>query len=54
MLASGEDLRARWERMDATLRSQVLDEMVVVTVKPAQRGRGFDATAVDVAWREDL
>ncbi len=54
LLASGEDLRERWERMDATLRSQVIDELVVVTVMPAKRGRGFDPDAIDVVWREEL
>jgi len=51
MLASGEDLRALWEQMDATLRSQVIDELVVVRVLPARRGRGFDPASVDIAWR---
>jgi DNA invertase Pin-like site-specific DNA recombinase len=54
LMASGEDLRARWETMDATLRSQVIDELVWVEVKPAKRGRGFDYTSVDITWKADL
>jgi DNA invertase Pin-like site-specific DNA recombinase len=51
MLASGEDLRQRWEEMDATLRSQVIDELAVVTVKPTKRGPGFDPDAIDIRWK---
>jgi site-specific DNA recombinase len=51
MLASGEDLRERWEGMDATLRSQVIDELAVVRVLPAKRGRGFDPDAIELRWK---
>jgi site-specific DNA recombinase len=54
LLASGADLRQRWEEMDATLRSQVIDELAVVTVLPSKRGRGFDPDAIDLVWKEDL
>jgi DNA invertase Pin-like site-specific DNA recombinase len=50
--ASGGDLRERWEAMDATLRSQVIDELAVVTVLPARRGRGFDTEAVEIRWKQ--
>jgi site-specific DNA recombinase len=53
LLAAGEDIRQRWEGMDATLRSQVIDELVVVRVLPAKRGRGFDADAVEIRWKTD-
>lgn len=53
LLASGEDLRTRWEGMNATLRSQVIDELAVVMVLPARRGPGFDPAAIDVRWRRD-
>jgi len=52
LMARGQDLRERWEQMDATLRSQVIDELMVVTVLPAKRGRGFDDDSVDIAWRK--
>lgn len=51
LMASGQDLRERWEQMDATLRSQVIDELVEVRVLPAKRGRGFDTDALDVRWK---
>jgi site-specific DNA recombinase len=54
LLASGGDLRAQWEKMDATKRSQVIDELVTVTVLPAKRGRGFDPNAVRIEWKEDV
>jgi DNA invertase Pin-like site-specific DNA recombinase len=50
--ASGPDLRARWEQMDATLRSQVIDELAEVRVLPARRGRGFDPDAVEIKWKQ--
>ncbi len=52
LMARGQDLQERWEQMDATLRSQVIDELMVVTVLPAKRGRGFDDDSVDIAWRK--
>ncbi len=51
-LMASEDLRERWEQMDATQRSQVIDEVVTVTVLPTKRGRGFDPDAIDIAWKE--
>lgn len=51
MRACGQDLRVRWDEMDATLRGQVIDELVVVKVLPAKRGRGFDYASVDISWR---
>ena len=53
LMAGGEDLWQRWEEMDATLRSQVIDELVVVRVLPSKRGRGFDPDSVDISWRAD-
>jgi hypothetical protein len=52
-MASGENLRQRWEEMNATLRSQVIDELAVVTVLPAKRGRGFDPDCIEIAWKVD-
>ena len=54
LMARGQDLQERWEQMDATLRSQVIDELMVVTVLPAKRGRGFDDDSVDIAWRKTM
>jgi DNA invertase Pin-like site-specific DNA recombinase len=54
MLASGQDVRERWEEMNATLRSQVIDELAVVIVLPTKRGRGFDPAGVDIRWKGDL
>jgi DNA invertase Pin-like site-specific DNA recombinase len=53
MLASGEDLRVRWEKMDPTLRSQVIKELVVVRVLPSKRGPGFHPDSVDITWLGD-
>jgi len=40
--------------MNATLRSQVIDELAVVIVLPTKRGRGFDPAGVDIRWKGDL
>ncbi|HME46671.1 recombinase family protein [Mycobacterium sp.] len=52
MVASGEDLRAQWEQMSASIRSQVIDELAVVTILPSPCGRKcFDPAYVDIAWK---
>ena len=46
MLASGEDLRQRWEHMSASLRSQVIDELAVVTRPAMSAGAAGGSTRI--------
>jgi len=51
LLATGTKLRQRWAQMSPALRSQVIDEVAVVTVLPGGKGRRvFDPTLVDISW----
>jgi hypothetical protein len=44
--------RKRWAKLTPTVRSQIIDEVAVVTVKPCRRGvRRFDAAYIDIQWR---
>lgn len=52
LLASGKELRNRWTALPPSVRSQIIDEIAVVTIQPTRRGvRVFDPSAVDVVWR---
>lgn len=49
------ELWDRWQRLSATVKTQVLDELVVVTLLPIPqglRGGGFDPQYVDIQWRK--
>jgi site-specific DNA recombinase len=51
LIASGERLRQRWEQMTPAIRSQVVDELVAVTINPRPKGlRRFNPAYVDVTW----
>ncbi len=56
-LLSGDDeqLWGRGQKLSATVKTQVLDELVVVTLLPIPqglRGGGFDPQYVDIQWRK--
>jgi hypothetical protein len=51
LLATGRALRKRWEKLSPWARSQIIDEVAVVTVLPGRRGVcGFDPAHIDVRW----
>jgi site-specific DNA recombinase len=53
LLATGRQRRKRWAKLTPSVRSQIIDEIVVVTVNPAPRGRrGFDPDCIDIAWKK--
>jgi DNA invertase Pin-like site-specific DNA recombinase len=52
LLASGEELRERWARLSPAIRSQIIDELVTVTIQRTRRGiRTLDPDAIDIRWR---
>ncbi|WP_165618160.1 recombinase family protein [Mycolicibacterium porcinum] len=54
LVASGGDIRSRWEQLTPSLQRQIVDEVAVVTVLPCPRGlRGFDPDYVDLKFRAD-
>ena len=53
LLATGKELRKRWAALTPSVRSQIIDEIAVVTIQPTRRGvRTFDPTAIDVVFRD--
>lgn len=53
LLATGKELRQRWVDLPPSVRSQIIDEIAVVTINPTRRGvRVFDAAAIDIAWKD--
>ena len=38
LLAAGEELRARWDEMAPTVKGQVVEEIVTVTILPSPKG----------------
>jgi hypothetical protein len=54
LLATGKELRERWEKLSPSIRSQIIDEIAVVTVRPGRRGeRGFNSDYITVEWKHD-
>ncbi len=52
LLANGKELRERWEKLTPSVRSQIIDEIAVVTINPTRRGvRVFDPAAIEVVWK---
>jgi site-specific DNA recombinase len=53
LLATGTELRKRWAKLTPSIRSQIIDEVAVVTIQPCRpRGlRGFDPDYVDIGWK---
>ena len=52
LLATGKELRKRWAALPPAVRSQIVDEVAVVTINPTRRGvRVFDPDAIDVQWK---
>ena len=52
LLATGKELRKRWAKLTPSVRSQIIDEIAVVTIQPTRRGvRTFDPTAIDVVFK---
>ena len=52
LLPTGRELRRRWAKLSPSVRSQIIDEIAVVTIQPTRRGvRVFDPTAIDVVWK---
>jgi DNA invertase Pin-like site-specific DNA recombinase len=53
LLATGKELRERWEKLSPSIRSQIIDEIAVVTVLPGRRGeRGFNPDYIDIRWKK--
>ena len=51
LAASGQQLKAKWDAMSPTVKGQVVEQLVVVTVLPSPRGlHRFDPAYVDVKW----
>jgi site-specific DNA recombinase len=53
LVAAGEGAWELWQSMSPTQRAQAVDEVAVVTIKPAPRGSKFNAEYVDVTWRRE-
>lgn len=53
LVAAGNGAWELWQSMSPTQRAQAVDEVVVVTIKPALRSSKFNSEFVDVAWRRD-
>jgi site-specific DNA recombinase len=52
LLATGKQLRNRWAKLTPSVRSQIIDEIAVVTVLAGRRGeRGFNPDYIDITWR---
>lgn len=47
----GGDAAASWNALDLSRRRAVLASMATVTLLPARKGRGWDATAVRIDWK---
>lgn len=51
-LVLSDDVRARWEQMDADMRSKIIDALLVVTVLPVGSGYRRDmAERVQIEWK---
>lgn len=49
LLTGGGELRTRWQALSADLRAKVIDELLVVAVKPGRKGvKGFDPSLIDI------
>jgi site-specific DNA recombinase len=51
LVAAGEDAWELWQSMSPTQRAQAVDEVAVVTIRPAPRGSRFNAKYIDIVWR---
>lgn len=53
LLATGTELRRRWDKLSPGVRAQIIDEVATVTIQPCPvRGkRGFDPDLVEIAWK---
>ncbi|MCX4540515.1 recombinase family protein [Streptomyces sp. NBC_01565] len=50
-LVGEEDVEAAWAALDLSRRRAVLAHLMEVTVMPAKRGPGWDASAIRIAWK---
>lgn len=58
LVLAGDDLRETWNNTAPTIRGQVIDSLMTVTVLPTGRGRRpggayFDPASVDIKWKSN-
>lgn len=46
-----EALEARWSKMTAEQRSEIIDALMTVTIMPAKPGPGFDPNTINIEWK---
>ena len=51
LLATGKELRKRWAKLTPSVRSQIIDEIAVVTIHPCGRGAQFRPRRLDMGWK---
>lgn len=52
-VATAQDARVAWEKLDVDQRRRLIDTLMTVTLLPAPRGRKtFDPTTVRIEWRD--
>jgi site-specific DNA recombinase len=52
LLATGKELRQRWEKLTPAIRGEIIGEIAVVKINPAARGeRGFNPDYIDLTWK---
>jgi len=46
-----EDVAEAWENLSLGQQRAVVDELMIITVLPAPRGKGFDPQYIEIVWR---